>query len=154
MSERLIIELPNFDDVERETGTETRNALTLIWSILNQELLLRVRTVNEAKDTLRVKVLSSAPASDQHNFDTDRATICYFTGSTGIDLTGIRNGTEGAILILHTTGSGTITLKDQSGSSSADNQIITSTGGNRAMATDKSAILLYLNAKWREFITV
>lgn len=150
MAEQLVIESPQFDEIEKKAGRATRDAVNLLWSVLNQEITTRRQTIRDAKQTLEVKALNSSPAAQQDNFDTDRATIYYFNSAGGWNLTGIRNGVEGAIKILHNIGAGTVTIKHNSGSSDSGNVILTVTGADKSLTTSKSVILAYLNGKWRE----
>ena len=150
MSENLVITSPDFDEIEKKAGAATRDAVNLLWSVLNKEISLRRQTVRDAKQTLEVKTLNAAPTSQQDNFNTDRATIYYFTGSTNFNFTGIRNGIEGALVLLHNIGTATITIKNASGSSDAANQILTVTGADKSLTTSKSILLAYINSRWRE----
>lgn len=150
MAENLVIESPDFDAIGNKAGQATRDAINLLWSVLNQEVLTRRKAVRDAKQTLEVLPLATPVTTSQNNFDTERATIVYFTGASALNLTGIRNGIEGALKLIHVTGAGTITIKNASGSSDASNMILTSTGADKAVATGKSILLAYLNSRWRE----
>lgn len=150
MSENLVIESPDFDEIEKKSGRATRDAITLLWTVLNQEIMLRRKTVRDAKQTFEVKIGTSAPGAGQDNFDTERSTIWYFTGAVAFNLTGIRNGVEGAIVILHNTGAATVTLKHNV-TSDLPNRLLMSTAADKALTTNQSTMFLYLNARWREF---
>lgn len=150
MSENLVIEAPEFEEIEKKAGAATRNAINLLWTVLNEEIKLRRKTVRDAKETLEVKVKTDLLAANQDNYDTERATIIYFTGAAAFNLTGLRNGVEGAFKILHNTGAGTITIKN-SVTSDAANQFVTSTGADKALTTNQSIAFAYLNSRWREY---
>lgn len=151
MSDNLVIESPDFDAIEKKAGYATRNAVTLLWEVLNQEIKLRRQTVRDAKQTFETKITSAAPTVQQDNFDTDRSTIYYFTGAGAWTLTGLRNGVEGAMKFLHNTGAGTVTIANNSASSDLSNRLLTSTGANKSLTTDLSILFLYINSRWREF---
>ncbi len=151
MAENLLVESPDFDEIEKKAGLATRNAIFLLWSVTNQEISLRRKTVRDAKQTFEVKIENAAPGSQQDNFDTDRATVYYFTGGVAFNLTGLRNGVEGAMKFLFNTGSATVTIKHASGSSDAANQILTSTAADKTLVTNSAMLLIYINARWREF---
>jgi hypothetical protein len=150
MSENLSISSPDFDLIEKEAGVATRNAVNTLWFSLNQEISLRRKTVRDAKQTLEVKASNAAPTTNQDNFDTDRSTIYYFTGSTNFNLTGIRNGVEGAIIVLHNIGTATITIKHNV-TSDASNRLLTSTSADKSLTTNQSIMFMYLNTRWREY---
>lgn len=151
MSENLVIESPDFDEIEKKAGRATRDAVTLLWTVMNEEIRTRRKAVRTSKETLEVRILTSAPGSQQDNFDTDRATIWYFTGSTNFTLTGIRNGSEGNIKFFHNTGTATITIANNSGSSDATNRLLTSTAANKSLTQDQSIAFMYINSRWREY---
>lgn len=151
MAENLVIEAPDFDEIEKKGGRATRDGINLLWSVLNEEIRVRRTTVRDAKQTLETKIDSSAPGAQQDNFDTTRSSIYYFTGAVAFNLTGIRNGVEGTFKFLHNTGAATVTIKYNSASSDATNRILTSTAADKALVTDQSILLLYINQRWREF---
>lgn len=150
MSENLVIESPDFPEIEKKAGGATRDAVNLLWSVLNQEILLRRKTVRDAKNTLEVKISNAAPVANQDNFDSDRSSIYYFTGSTNFNLTGLRNGVEGSIVFLHNIGTATITLVHNA-TSDAANRLLLSTAANKSLTTNTSTLFLYINSRWREF---
>jgi hypothetical protein len=53
-------------------------------------------------------------------------------------------------VLLHNTGTATITIKNASASSDATNQILTVTGADKSLTTGKSLLLAYINSRWRE----
>ena len=64
-------------------------------------------------------------------------------------ITGMTGGTQGRlIIILNNTGQN-MTLANSSGSSSAANQITTTTGANMTSTGNVAAALIYRNARWR-----
>lgn len=151
MAENLVIEAPDFAEIEKKAGRASRDAINLLWSVLNQEIITRRKTVRDAKDTLETKISNAAPTVQQDNFNTERSTVYFFTGAVNFTLTGIRNGVEGAILFIHNIGAATVTLANNSGASDAANRMILSTGANKSLLTDTSTCFLYINGRWREF---
>ena len=151
MAENLVIESPDFDRIEKGDYKATRDAVLLLWSVLNYETKTRIKQVRESKDLTEGSSLSVAWVADQHNFDPSEGRTILSTGSTAVDLTGLTGGRDGRILILFVVGSGTITLRDENASSYTTNQIITKTGASVDIATDETAVFQYLNLRWRQW---
>ena len=151
MAENLTVNAPDFDQIRKETRSlSLEQTLRSIWLILNNELQQRRRTVRAVKEQIEGKVLSSAPASNQNNFDTQGALVVLFTGSTNFDLTGLRNGVEGQVKILANVGTAIITVKNNSGSSDALNRFRTGSGADVSLTQDRDVVVTYLNSLWRE----
>jgi hypothetical protein len=74
-----------------------------------------------------------------------------FVGSSAQNFTGIQAPETGIsqIVIVHVSGSGTITVKHEL-TSEAQNQISTSSGSDVTLSTGNGIILAYLASKWRE----
>lgn len=150
MAENLSVESPDFDKIRKEAGLETESAIKLLWFVLNQEIRDRRIGVRQAQEQRVGKVLQSAPTTQQNNFDAKGAWVVEFTGSTNFTLTGIRNGVPGRFLVLHNTGSATITVADDSASSDAANRIISNDSANISLAANETLLLQYLSSRWRE----
>jgi hypothetical protein len=150
VAENLVIESPEFDEIEHEAGSSTRNAVYLLWAALNNEIAVRRRTVRDAKEVDEGKLLSLAPTAQQDNLDTQRSTIVLFTGASNFSLTGIRNGIEGQRLVLFNVGTATITLEEAHASSDVSNRLALDTGADKTLGQNAAITLLYLNSKWRE----
>lgn len=150
MAENLSVESPDFDKIRKESGTATSDAIRLLWYVTNNEIADRRRGVREAQEKREGKVLSAAPASAQDNFDAQGAFLVVFTGSTAFNLTGIRNGLDGRCLLIHVTGTGTVTVKNESASSDAANRIDSQSGADLSVTTGKTLILNYYASRWRE----
>lgn len=150
MPENLTIEQPDYDQVKKEAGRNTADAIELIWQVLNIESRARRQGITKAVDRFEPKGLYYAPVGALHNYDSQGATILRFDGAASVDLTGIRARVDNAIVIVMVIGVGTITLKHNSGSSEANNRILTQSGGDLAVTTNKGAILVYENLRWRE----
>ena len=150
MASQLTIESPNFDRIRKLDGRAIEDAVRLLWFVANNAADVERRDIEIARNSINNAILYSAPAAAQHNFDLKDAGIVTFTGATAFDLTGVRNGSEGAIRLLVNLGAGTITVKHESASSDAANRINTSTGADVSVTTAKSVLLAYCNSRWRE----
>jgi len=149
MAENLVVEAPDFDRIDKGDPKATKNAILLLWTVLNYEIKTRIKQVREAKDLTEGAVLSVAWTADQHNLDPGEGRTILSTGTTAVDITGFSGGREGRVLILHVVGSASITLSDLNANSYTTNQIVTVTGGDTTVKTDETAILQYLNSRWR-----
>jgi hypothetical protein len=150
VSENLSIESPEFDLIKKETGQSTRDGIQLLWTVANEEARQRRRGVRLAQEMSKRKVLSLAPAANQDNLDWDGSGIVLFTGTTSVNLTGLRNGAQGVTVVLHNIGTGTITLKHESASSEAENRLDTAADADVTLSTGKTVILRHLNGRWRQ----
>jgi hypothetical protein len=150
MAGGIELEVPDFDQVRLDAGHTTSMALRLLWSVVNAEIASRQQESRQVKDTLRGKIISTAPGAAVNDFDTERATIVQFTGSSAQDVTGFRNGEDGRLFWLHNTGSGTYTIKHQNGGSVTTNRIVTQSGSDVSLTTGKTIGLLYTSDRWRE----
>ena len=147
---QLTIEAPNFDRIKGETGVETSAAIELLWAVANDEAASRRAGVRTATERMAPKRINLSPSVNQNNLDTEFATVLRFDGATSVDLTGLQARVDPTILILLVLGAGTITLKNASASSLERNRIITSAGGDVAITTNRSVMLIYSNTRWRE----
>jgi hypothetical protein len=150
MAENKTIEAPDFEEIKRETGPTTKDAVVLLWAALNDVDARQRRGVRVAKDVDSPAVKTDAPAADQHNYDTGDVGIVLFTGSTNFSLTGIRNGRSGRTVTLVNLGTATITLPNSSVSSDAANRLLNDGGASTSLTTDKTARYRYLDSRWRE----
>ena len=149
MAENLSIASPDLDEIRKEAGTSTMNAVNLLWRVLNQEIAERRRGVRAARERAQKKIFVSGATTNQDNFDVDFATILEFTGGSAFNLTGVRNGTEGQILFIHNLGAGTVTLVHNA-TSDASNRLFLDTGANKSLVQNASIVFLYLNGSWKE----
>ncbi len=148
---QLTIQSADFDKIRKETGQETVDFLTRLWYILNDETRLRRQGDRINASRIRGGLVTDAPTTQQDDYDAGSGTLfVYFNGSTPFTLTGIRNGQAGRRLVIHNGGSATVTIADDSASSATTNRILTSTGGNKSLTTDKTITLNYLDSRWRE----
>lgn len=150
MAVNLSIESPDFDLIRKQSGYAVEDAIRLLWNVLNEEQRSRRLGVREAKEKIEGKVKTDPSTSNQDNYDSEGAQTVYFTGGSALNVTGIRNGVEGRVIIFTTLGVGTITYKNNSASSDTANRIVTAGGADVAAATNKTFIVQYLNNRWRE----
>lgn len=153
MSTNNAIEGVDLDTIRQEAGVSTRNAINLLYQALNAEIIERRKAVRRAQNLLAPKVLSLAPTVNQNNLDLEGSSIVLFTGATAVSITGFRapSTNESRIVIAQVIGAGTITISHASGSSDAENRVRNAALANLAIATDKTAMYLYLNSLWRQF---
>ena len=90
----------------------------------------------------------------QNNVNLTAVSSVRYTGGSTATFTGIIAGTAnvpGEILTLHNASSSTLTLANQSASSTASNEIITGTGANLVMAANSSVVMQYdgTASRWR-----
>jgi hypothetical protein len=153
VASNLTIESPNFERIEKEAGQFTSDAVGLLWAALNDTRKTQRIGDRLATEQLAPKVLQKAPSASVDNLDLEGASVVEFTGSSSVNLTGFRAPETGRtrVLLLYTSGTGTITLKHLVTSESA-NQIYTIGGADSVKATGAGAILVYLSGKWRQLL--
>lgn len=97
------------------------------------------------------KVLSLEPSASVDNLDLAGCSIVSFLGTSAQNLTGFRAPETGTsrVVIVHVSGSGTITVKHEVTSEST-NQIVLSSGTDVTLTTGNGIILAYLASRWRE----
>jgi hypothetical protein len=139
--------------VEDEAGPVTLQALQTLMLGLENAKIDEARSLQQVKDKLEPKVLSLAPTGTTSNQPLSNASIVHFTGATSFDLTGFLAPEPGKsrVLILHNSGTGTITLKHEVTSSSA-NQLSLISGADTTKAQRTSAMFVYLTSKWRQVV--
>lgn len=147
---QLTVEAPDFPKIKKETGVATHDAMMALWLVANDEAASRRAGVREAIERIAPKEIILSLAANTNDRDTEFATVLRFDGAASVNLTGLQARPEPTILILFVLGAGTITLKNESASSLARNRIITSAGGDVAITTNRSVMLMYLNTRWRE----
>jgi hypothetical protein len=82
----------------------------------------------------------------QNNVNLTATSSVRYTGGSAATFTGIIAGTSnvaGEILTLHNASSSTLTLANQSASSTATNRVITGTGSDLVMAANSSVVMQY-----------
>ncbi len=150
MANNQTVSPPDFDRIRRGNFIEIADGMKTLWSVANTEARDRRLGVRAAIERIEPKYLVSEPAANQNNFNTDLSTILRFDGTVAVNVTGLQARVEGAIVIVMVIGSATITFKHNDGASEARNRILTFSGGDLAVVTNKSAMFAYLNTRWRE----
>ena len=152
MAFNLSVESPDFERIKKESGYATKDAIRLLWYVLNEEISQRRVGDRQGANRLSPFVLSMAPSASQNNVDTEGAGLVVFTGADVVNITGYRApSNDGDILFIHVTGSATITHMNQSAASDATNRMLFQAGADKAVATNRSLILIYQNTRWREW---
>jgi hypothetical protein len=143
---------PDFIAIESEAGKGTADACRSLWFYLINEVSKRSRLVKHAQERIEPKVLPSTPTGATNDLNSEDSSVIHFSGSTNFTLSGILapGPSKARMILLHNTGSATITVAHQSGSSVAENRIVTSTGANKSLGTSGSLLLIYLSDRWRD----
>jgi hypothetical protein len=149
MATNLQIEAPNFDRIRKGDHHATEDAVRLLWLVTNNEISMRQQTVQKATDQWSPKVLVSAPGSQQDNFDARDAVWLVFQSASPFTITGIRNGVEGRTLLIENLGAGAVTLAFESAASDPQNRFYTRLGTDHVLQTGQTALVGYLNQRWR-----
>ncbi len=150
MSDNLTVTAPDFDYIKKEAGVHTMDGIRLLWSVANSEAKDRRTGIRLAIERQEVKTLVDSPTLSQNDYDTAYSTTLRFDGASNINITGLKARVEGARVRILVLGAGTITLKQNSGSSEAVNRMLFASGADKAVATNKACELEYQNARWRE----
>lgn len=150
MATNLTIESPNFEKINKEAGQFTADAISLLWAALNDTRATERRDFRIATEKLAPKVVSLSPSASVNDLDSQGASSVSFTGGTQ-NFTGVRapETGEARILLVHNSGSGTITVI-HSATSEAANQFVTDGAANVALTQNKAIVFQYLASKWRE----
>lgn len=150
MATNLTIESPNFEKINKEAGQFTSDAVALLWAALNDTRATERRDFRLATEKLAPKVLSLSPTASVNDLDSEGATSVSFVGGTQ-NFTGVRapETGEARLLVVHNSGSGTITIKHDV-TSEAQNRFICDGAADIPLAQNQGAIFQYLGSKWRE----
>lgn len=151
MASNLTIESPNFDKIDKEAGQFTSDAINVLWTTLNY-LMKQERThARLAAEQIRSKIKQVSAAASVDNLDLEGASIVEFTGGSAQNFTGMRAPETGQsrVVIVYTSGAGTITHKHQVTSESA-NQLTLASGADTAAATGACVVYAYISSKWKE----
>lgn len=149
MAENLVIESPDFDRISKGDPKAIKDGIFLLWAVMNDEIKTRIRQIREAKDLTEGGTQTEPSTASLDNYAIGDNRVLYFTGASNINLSGIGEGRTGRVLFIHVIGAGDITLLDDSASSFEENRILTNTGADVTLTTDQSAVLIYLNVRWR-----
>lgn len=150
MAFNLTIESPNFEKIGKEAGQFTADAINLLWNALNDTRATMRRGDRLATEKLAPKILSLSPSASVDNLDSEGSSTVSFLGGTQ-NFTGVRapETGEARILFVHNAGSGTITVKNNVTSETA-NRFITATAADVALTQGKGIVFQYLASNWRE----
>jgi hypothetical protein len=151
MASNLTIESPKFEDIEKEAGPNTSDAINLLWIALNDTRKNERIDFRRAKDILAPKVLTIDASASVNNLDLQGCSVVSFIGSTAQNLTGFRAPSTGEsrFVIVQVSGAGTITAK-QAATSETANQLRHISGADVTLATDAAIQYVYLIGKWRQ----
>lgn len=151
MASNQTIESPNLEKIGSEAGQFTSDAIGTLWIALNDTRKTERVDFRLAKDIIAPKVIAIAPSASVDNLDLSGASVVQFTGSSAVNFTGMLAPETGKtrIVIVHVTGSATITAKHNV-TSEATNRLSNSTAADVALATGASAIYIYLSSLWRQ----
>lgn len=146
------VQAPDFVSIEAEAGKATADAARTQWYLLNDEVSKRTKGVRIAQERLEPAVLTLAPTVAQNNVNSRDCSVIHFYGSTNFTLSGILapGPSKARMILLHNTGSATITVAHQSASSTAENRFVTSTGASKNLGTSGSLLFIYLDDRWRD----
>lgn len=153
MATNQTIESPNFEKIGKEAGQFTSDAIALLWNALNDTRATERKHFRQVSETLAPKVLSVAAAASVDNLDLEGASIVSFTGGSAQNFTGARAPETGKsrVLFVQVNGAGTITIKHNVTSESA-NRFINSSGADLARTTGQGAVYVYLANNWRQVV--
>ncbi len=147
---QFTVAAPDFDRIKNETGVATRDGITLLWRVANDQADTSRTGIRAAVERIEPKRIDLSPGAAQNDLDTQFATVLRFDGAANENLTGLQARPDPTIVILLVLGAGTITLKNENAGSIARNRIMTSAGGDVAITTNRSVMLMYTNLRWRE----
>lgn len=150
MASNLTIESPNFEKISKEAGQFTSDAISILWAALNDTRAALRRDFRLATEKLAPKALSLSPSGSVDNLDSQGSSTVSFVGGTQ-NFTGVRapETGEARVLLVHNSGAGTITVKNNATSETA-NRFHTSTGADLALDTGAGVVFQYLASGWRE----
>ncbi len=153
MSSNLTIESPNFDKINKESGQFTTDAVSLLWSALNDTRKVDRVGNRLATEMIAPKVIQVSAAASVNNLDLQGGSVVEFTGGSAQNLTGFRAPEPGKtrLVIVYVSGAGTITTKHQA-TSETGNQLFNAAAGDVVLTTGLSAGYLYLSGKWRQVL--
>lgn len=149
MADSFNFEAPDFPSINQVMPAPAAQGLYRVW-LAAVEGLKRLRaSIQVAKDRIEPLLFTKAHTVNMNNLDIGAASVLQFTGSAAVDLTGIVAPETGKnrILFLYNLGSGTVTLKHNSGSSATAHQLFCITAADFSLANGVGAIFVYFN-KW------
>ena len=134
-------------------------SITFRYDITTSRWLMVARSVvtfNEIQGDIYFNgIITPALAADQNDWSPTGFSTCntiYFTPSVNVNITGFAGGAEGREITLFNTTAFTVTLKEQSNSSTAVNRF--AFGGDLSIAANQSATLRYSGVASRWLVMV
>ena len=106
----------------------------------------------EMLDRLFIKdVTQSQITANQNNYEIGNYTVIRLSTDASRDITGIKGGLRGRILIIINVGAEDLVLKDEDANSDAKNRIATNSGADITLGSECGAFLLYdiTSLRWR-----
>lgn len=93
-------------------------------------------------------------ATNQNNFDTESRSLIHLSPTSNLEITGFLVGeaTATVVYLLNTSSTHSVTLKNQSGSSNANNRIASTTGSDIVISPGRVAQMIYANLRWRAWL--
>lgn len=145
------IESPNFEKITKEAGQFTSDAVSLLWNALNDTRRTERIDFRLTRDMIAPKVIQVNAGASVDNLDLQDASVVEFIGTTAQNFTGMKAPETGRtrIVVVYTSGSGTITHKHEV-TSEAANRLTLAGGADSAQATRGCVIYAYLSGGWRE----
>ena len=99
---------------------------------------------------IKDRTLSQITAN-QNNYEVGNSTVLRLSTDASRDITGLKGGLRGRVLIIINTGAEDIVLKDEDANSDAKNRIASHSGADITLGTEDGAFLLYdrTSLRWR-----
>jgi hypothetical protein len=94
-----------------------------------------------------------SPLVDQHNLDVGNAVIVRFNAEIDIVLSGLVAGTDGQVKMIYNASANTVTLLQNSASSTAGNRFFVYNAGPYTLAPNSGVTVVYdaTSGYWRVF---
>lgn len=113
------------------------------------------RTFEETVEFLGMMFINSATPSqitaNQNNYQPSKSTLLRLSTDASRNITGLKGGVRGRVLIIINVGSNNLVLQDENASSDAGNRIATHSGGDITLGAEDGALLWYdvTSLRWR-----
>lgn len=117
---------------------------------LDREIIEEIRTDDPIDDKPLDEVSPDQITADQNNYSLPDAILTRFSTDASRTITGFA-GSKAGIKIIANVGSNDLILANNSGSSDAENRILTHSGANITLGAGQLAIMTYdfTSARWR-----
>jgi hypothetical protein len=136
--------------IEAESGPATTQAIQSLSLALESAKIDLARSLQVAKDRIEPKTKTVAQSANMNNLALDGASVVHFTGASSVDLTGFVAPEPGRarVLIVFSSGAGTITMKHEV-TSTAANRLDLITGADTTLV---GTVFVYLSSRWRQVV--